>query len=845
MSPFRARPFLSLLALLVLFEWAEATGHETPAKPVTPAPVAPAPLVAPPAPVAIPMAEVATRAAEVAPLLRTLSEPLAPSPQIETIRRIFPEVRERVRLESAATTTILGAEPTLDMLQAQQQLWQRRQLDLNGWLSALTVRATHLQDTLARLASIKETWRRTREASVASQAPAAVLAQIDGALAAIEATEAPLAAQRTAVLDLQSLVAQEVTQSAATLAQLAQAQQRAIGGVLTRDSPALWAPQAWERAHESLRARLGEIVTGRADDVVSYVRDPSRGLPLHVFVLVALTAVFVAARRHSRRVRANGAGDPPAVTVFDRPYSAALIITLLLVSAPISSVPPGLRNVAEIVMLVPLLRLTRPAIDPRLVSLAFAFAVLFALDSIRQAIGGVPVLEQALLGLEMVGGFAAVALALTLGGLRPPALGGTEAERMRGIRVGAGLVVLALAVGLAAGALGYMRLARLLASALFGGSVLALTLYACVRLAAGLATLLLDVWPLRLLRMVQQHRELLQRRIYRVLLWGAFAGWLGRLLDYVGLFESAWALGRTLLTAQLGRGSISFSAADVIEFVLTIWLAYLASAFIRFVLQEDVYPRTGVPRGISYAISSLLNYIVLTLGFVLALGAVGFDLTKVTILAGAFGVGLGFGLQSIVNNFVSGLILLFERPIHVGDVVEVGDLLGEVSRIGIRASTVRTYQGADIIVPNAQLVTDRVTNWTLSDRRRRIDIPVGVGYGSPPEKVVEVLEVVARKHPQILGDPPPQAVFMAFGDSSINFELRAWTNLFERWPRIRTELAVAIYAALHAAGMTIPFPQREVRVLHDVTTPHPALSPEGRGTPPEGLGPGPSKESKP
>ena len=240
-----------------------------------------------------------------------------------------------------------------------------------------------------------------------------------------------------------------------------------------------------------------------------------------------------------------------------------------------------------------------------------------------------------------------------------------------------------------------------------------------------------------------------------------------------------------------------------------------------------------MPRGISYAISSLLNYIVLTLGFVLALGAVGFDLTKVTILAGAFGVGLGFGLQSIVNNFVSGLILLFERPIHVGDVVEVGDLLGEVSRIGIRASTVRTYQGADIIVPNAQLVTDRVTNWTLSDRRRRIDIPVGVGYGSPPEKVVEVLEAVARAHPQVLSDPPPQAVFMAFGDSSINFELRAWTNLFERWPRIRTDLAVATYAALQASGMTIPFPQREVRVLHDGAAPHPALSPEGGGMQPE------------
>jgi potassium-dependent mechanosensitive channel len=246
-----------------------------------------------------------------------------------------------------------------------------------------------------------------------------------------------------------------------------------------------------------------------------------------------------------------------------------------------------------------------------------------------------------------------------------------------------------------------------------------------------------------------------------------------------------------------------------------VWLAYVVSAFLRFVLQEDVYPRTQITRGISYAVSSLLNYVILTLGFLLALGALGLDLTRATILAGAFGVGLGFGLQSIVNNFVSGLILLFERPIRVGDIVEVGDLQGEVSRIGIRASTVRTYQGADIIVPNAQLVTERVTNWTASDRRRRVDIPVGVDYGSAPEKVVEVLVAVAGAHPEILKQPLPQAVFSTFGDSAINYELRAWTNHIERWTTIRTDLAVRVYAALREAGMTVPFPQREVRLLDD------------------------------
>jgi potassium-dependent mechanosensitive channel len=530
--------------------------------------------------------------------------------------------------------------------------------------------------------------------------------------------------------------------------------------------------------------------------------------------------VFLAARRQVRESTATGDGEPPAETVFDRPYAAALIVTLLVASGPNSTTPPGVRNLYDALMLVPVIRLTRPVIDPRLVLAVYTLGALFAFDTLRQTVGGVPVLEQAILAVEMLMGMAVVSGSLIAGPLRRAAQV-AESERLRAFRVGAGLVLLALAAGLVAGTVGYMPLGRLLAAGVIGSGALAITLYACVLVALAVVALILRVWPLRLLGMVQHHRDLLERRAHGVLIWLAIGAWALRFLDYVGLFEPAKSLAGTMLAAQLGRGSISFSLGDVLEFVFTVWLAYLVSSFVRFVLREDVYPRTQMTRGISYAFSSLLNYAILALGFLLGLGVLGLDLTKVTILAGAFSVGIGFGLQSVVNNFVSGLILLFERPIHVGDIIEIGDLLGEVSRIGIRASTVRTYTGADIVVPNAQLVTERVTNWTLSDRRRRIDLPVGVDYGSAPEKVVQVLEGVARGHPQILKEPAPQAVFVAFGDSSINFELRAWTNRFERWPAIKTELAVALYAALRAGGMTFPFPQREVRVLNDALAPKP------------------------
>jgi len=161
----------------------------------------------------------------------------------------------------------------------------------------------------------------------------------------------------------------------------------------------------------------------------------------------------------------------------------------------------------------------------------------------------------------------------------------------------------------------------------------------------------------------------------------------------------------------------------------------------------------------------------------------------------------------------------------------VGDLQGEVRRIGIRASTVRILQGADIIVPNAQFITGSVTNWTFSDQLRRIDLPVGVNYGARPQAVIGLLEKTAQAHSAVLENPPPQALFLGYGNSSIDFELRAWTNQYRCWAVVRSELASAVYDAVQAAGMAFPFPQREVRILGDQTAQKTSASRSGGAEP--------------
>jgi potassium-dependent mechanosensitive channel len=181
----------------------------------------------------------------------------------------------------------------------------------------------------------------------------------------------------------------------------------------------------------------------------------------------------------------------------------------------------------------------------------------------------------------------------------------------------------------------------------------------------------------------------------------------------------------------------------------------------------------------------------------------GVDMTKVTIVAGAFSVGVGFGLQNIFNNFVSGLILLFERPVNVGDVVQIDDASGVVERIGIRASIIGTPAGAEVIVPNGKLISERVINWTLSNHRRSIELQLAVAQVADPRRVIAVLERAANEHPHISRDPPPKAWVVKLGPDSLALELRAWTDRIHDWMEVRSELAIAVSDNLAAEKIAL------------------------------------------
>jgi small-conductance mechanosensitive channel len=250
----------------------------------------------------------------------------------------------------------------------------------------------------------------------------------------------------------------------------------------------------------------------------------------------------------------------------------------------------------------------------------------------------------------------------------------------------------------------------------------------------------------------------------------------------------------------------------VLGFFAILLIGYGISSSVRFLLREELLSHFHLSRGLPELISSMLHYVLLLLVFFLAVNTGGVELNKFTVLTGALGVGVGFGLQNIVNNFVSGLILQFERPIHIGDVLDIDNTTGKVTRIGIRSSTIKTFQGAEVIIPNANFISGKVINWTLSESLRRVELPVGVAYGSDAKIVSKLLEQAATVHESVLTSPAPAVYFKEFADSSLNFELQFWVMQESNTVKVKSEVALAVMDLLDQAGIEIPYPQRDLRL---------------------------------
>jgi small-conductance mechanosensitive channel len=279
-----------------------------------------------------------------------------------------------------------------------------------------------------------------------------------------------------------------------------------------------------------------------------------------------------------------------------------------------------------------------------------------------------------------------------------------------------------------------------------------------------------------------------------------------------GAFDTLPIATQGLLSLGFTLGAHRFSVGVLLVSLGILYGSFVFSWVIQKLLVEEVLFKKRLEKGVRLSIGRLAHYAIVSAGFLMAISALGFEISKITIMLSALGVGIGFGLQSIANNFVSGLILLFERPVRVGDVIQIGGDWAEIKNIGIRATTVQTFDRADRIIPNGNLISNEVTNWTLTNRQIRLIIPVGVAYGSDVDRVTQTLLNCARTNPQVEKRPDPTVLFLNFGESSLDFELRVFVADFDHRIDVRSALHHQIDRSFREAGIEIAFPQRDLHL---------------------------------
>ncbi|MBI4529685.1 MAG: mechanosensitive ion channel [Deltaproteobacteria bacterium] len=792
------RHHLAAVLMAVSFAVGVAAAAASPASPQETTPAQPK--AANPAP--IPLSEIPAEAEAVSERLGEIQADLSSDRSTEAIANQLLSLTREIDARLGESRKIVAQRPSIEMLRGLEATWWRLRGNLSGWARELISYATQLEEHIGQLDELRTKWEQTNQAAKDSNMPPEIMTRIHALIAAINRTSDAIKRKRAQAVTVQGRVAAQDARISDALASTTRAREEVLKRLFVKDSPAIWSAEVRSRAARELLEESRSSFLTQWTALRIYAERNKIRFSIHLIIFIALAAGL---HRTRRRIGGRISADPePAPTglVFETPIAAALVLSFLC-SRWIYPQPPRLLWAAlGALALIPSIIILRRVIQERLYSILYALVAFYCLDQIRSVTAAVQVLPRLIFFAEMLAvvGFQFWLLRSMDGS---PA-SSSQAKRLSNVIRAAGRISLGIsAVALIGNAVGYVTLANLAGNSLLGSAYFALILYAGVEVLDGLFMIALGTRPLALLSVVRRHQPLLRRRFRLGLHWIAIVLWvlfaLERLLLRERLFRIVW----DILAAKLTVGSIHISLGDVLAFALTVWAAFLVSRLVRFLLDEDVYPRVNLTRGLPYAISTMLHYIILLVGFFAAVAALGLDMTKVTILAGAFSVGVGFGLQNIFNNFVSGLILLFERPVNVGDVVQMDDALGVVERIGIRASIIRISNGSEIIVPNGKLISERVVNWTLSSRQHSIELPVAVAQGIDPGRVIQLLERTAAAHPLVTSDPRPQALVVKLGPDSVLFELRAWTDRIEQWMQIRSELAITISAALAAEKIAI------------------------------------------
>jgi small-conductance mechanosensitive channel len=756
-------------------------------------------------PAGIPITEISQSAQETRISLNKISTNLEPVADILVIEEQLPAFLNSLKKKRFSWFYESLNKLTTRKLQELSQKWNIILDKLNGWEDKLAKHSKTLEEDDRQLDEMTALWQLTSESIIGKETPEAILERVQSTLDQIQDIKTRLLEEMKVTLTSRDHISVEQLKIAKLIGQIKEAEVQSRRGIFVRDGLPLWKTFQAEEELLSFGSQIRNSFAKTLHMNALYFYANTGRFSLHIIIFAALFGVMIYFyQRNKRNLLFEEKEETLKASAFflSCPFSTALLISIFFSTWIYTNAPVAVRELLIMLLLIPVLRLVRGIFPSEICKPFYFLTGLFVLVILEEIIGDHVPLQRSLLFLITI-----IAVPLFAWWLRP---GSTIYQIKSRLSYKAAisfsiLMLVLLLASLVTNLIGIFPLGHILVSGMMTIIYFSIAIYVIKQVLEGLVVLLVRRRNAQTLHIVQTYAGKMERNAIFFIRLIVYFVWLRMVLRTCGVYHDVLDWFSEIVDDKWTLGTIEISPGAVFSFILILIIAFTLSRIIQIILATEIFSRFKLPRGVSGAISILTRYTIIGLGFFLAISAIGVDLGKFGLLAGAMGVGLGFGLRNVIENFVSGLIIIFERPIEVGDTIEVGEVFGNVGKIGMRSSTVHTFDGSEVIVPNGSLISNQVTNWTLSDRRRRMQLPVKVAFGNDPHKVLELLIKVAREHPGVLDFPEPQAFFNGFGDNYLDFTLYYWIS--DNILQIKSEIALGVHDTIKSAGIDTPRPK--------------------------------------
>ena len=688
--------------------------------------------------------------------------------------------------------------------------WNSYDKKANEWKELISERLKVIDEDLYLLDTKHKIWELTLKEARIKEAPSGILSSISEMLETVIKDERGLKELQNEMLKRQNGISKVMLSINEVVSSLNKIEKELQADYFAQDSPPIW-----EAADSSLSPSLIKEYFKKASDdnirgVELFLETYEKTIYLHLFLFLLIWIAFYFLRKQSLNLTNddNEIELQQAKAAVSRYGISTLVISMFISIWLYPDLNSTIGDILQLAYIIVAIIFFPVYLDKKLRPILYAILVLYLLDEIQIFFPPEMLFSRLVLFLK-----AFLAAWILYKMLRKDE---TIALQLKRNKMGFVLVLIRiffvlLIFSVLANIVGNLSLSILLCNTVVNAIISLIIILLVVIMLNRALIIILRTNFVRKSNYINNHWALVQKRLTVTIFIVALFLWIRGILNSLNLYNPLieWfkEIGQT--SWKVGESSIEFGG--IIDFFIVIILTFVVSRIIKTLLEEELFPRVKLPRGVPGAISMIFGYVIVAYGIFLALAAAGIDLSSFGLMAGALGVGIGFGLQNIVANFIAGLILAFERPIQVGDTIEAGTVMGDVKAIGVRATTIRTFDGSEVMVPNGNMIANDVINWTLSDRKKRRDIFVSVAYGSNPHEVMDLIKKVAEGHPNVLQVPAPWALFDGFGDSSLNFRIRIWTAM-DVGMTTKSDVAMGIYDALAEAGIEIPFPQQDLHV---------------------------------